>query len=280
MPGARRGDGGRDWGGDLVMRITLNQSGVLQPALSALQNAGGAVVFALKTLETADLDSAISFESDGLTFNIPTAAGDQNSRRQAYAGWLVARGFQDLMRGMRMSLEEAYVWVNLLQRNGQPAPEMGFDALLSQIKGAANRLNFPDLLNAVNQGLAEPLHWEQQFLSLQKARNCLEHRDGIVSQAKDAGEGNLALSLTFPRLQLLVQTDEGELELKPNLFLPNGGTVILKAAAREISYPVGERINISRNDFGEIALACWLMVQNLVGNLPTPEGAPPAEAAH
>jgi len=112
--------------------------------------------------------------------------------------------------------------------------------------------------------------WEAQALSLNRVRNCLEHRNGIVTE-RDAGVGATTMQLSVPSIQLTVtHTDGTEAPLAPGLVVEGGGTVSLKVAPRHIEFNVGDPIVFTSNDFGEIAFGCWIMAQNLAGNLPLP----------
>jgi hypothetical protein len=82
---------------------------------------------------------------------------------------------------------------------------------IQQFRKRAGEANFPDLIAQVNQGLTAPLHFESQFVSLQKVRNCLEHRDGVVG-GKDVDPDTKVLRLALPRLKLFYETDGKEIE--------------------------------------------------------------------
>jgi len=258
-----------------TLTINLNRAAVSGPALSALRVAGGAVIVSLNALEAQDLRGPVVIRAPGLSFQAEPAVANDESRKATYRAWLLAKGFQDLTRGIRESLEAAHVWIDWIELHGKPLPARGVAEIEADLKDVANRKNFPDLLNRVNAGLSSPLQWEEAFLSMQKARNCLEHRAGTVHQQKDAGAGNPVLRLSIPRLQIVVQDGEREIELVPNLIVENGGHVAIKPTFRIHEFPVGSEIRFSADDFGEIAFACWLMSQELVGKLPNP----PANAA-
>lgn len=254
----------------LFVTVNLNRDGVVRPALQALQTAGGSIVLSLRALETADLTGPVAVNGPLMAFQFEGVAGDADARRAKYRDWLLAKGFQDLARGLRESLEEAFVWVKVVEMRGQPVPACGVEALLEEFRAAANARNFPDLLAAVNAGLSAPLHWEAAFRSLQKTRNCLEHRGGVVSQNKDAGAGELSLKLWIPRMRLTVMQGGEEVELVAGLQLQEGSEVTMQSTTREYEYLVGQRISFSPDDFGEIAFACWMMSQDLVSKLPDP----------
>ncbi len=260
------------------LNLNLNQDAVMAPALNALRLAGGTIVIALKAIDEADLAGPVSIQGPNLAFQFDDGAADADARRAMYKSWLLAKGFQDLVRGLRETLEAAFVWIELLKLNGQPLPQGGLAAHIEGLRASANKKNFPDLMAAVNAGLAAALNWEAAFMSLQKVRNCLEHRGGVVSQDKDAGAGNANLTLTFPRMQIVIRQGEQEVELVPPMHLAEGGDVLMRPALREHAYPVGTTITFDTESFGEIAFASWMMAADLVGKLPKPPAPPPVAA--
>ena len=223
----------------------------------------------LEAVDNADLTAALTVEGPGMAFTFENAVANHDERKARYRSWLLAKGFQDLARGLRETLEAAYLWVGYVRLHGQPLPQGGFPALTADLVQTANGKNFPTLLAAVNEGLTEPLHWEDAFKSIQKVRNCLEHRAGMVNQ-KDAGTDQASLRLSIPRLQLFVQDGDQDTELVPNMVIERGGSLFLRHSIRELEYPVGTRISFSSDDFGEIAMACWMMATVLKSKLPRP----------
>jgi hypothetical protein len=252
-----------------VLNVTLNKDGVIGPAMDALRTAAGAIVVSLRAIDEADLEGPVEIAGPAMAFRLEDGEADAASRRDRYRNWLLAKGFQDLARGLRHTLEEACLWVELVRKHGERIPEGDFAAMVEALRSRANRKNFPDLMTALNEGLSAKLHWEQQFMSLQKVRNCLEHRNGVVSADKDAAGSN-ALSLSIPRLQLVVKQGDTETELRPGLVVEKGGEVLVRVTTRQHDYAVGDRIVFTPDDFGEIAFACWMMAQDLATKLPVP----------
>lgn len=256
------------------LNVTLNKDGVIGPAMEALRTAAGAIVVSLRAIDEADLEGPVEIAGPAMAFRLEDGQADAATRRDRYRTWLLAKGFQDLARGLRHTLEEALLWVELVRKQGERVPKGDFSAMVEGLRKRANAKNFPDLMAAVNDGLASKLHWEQQFMSLQKVRNCLEHRNGIVSQDKDADDGSNSLLLSIPRLQLVVKQGDKEDELFPGMLIKGGGEVLVRVTTRQRDYIVGERIAFTPDDFGEIAFACWMMAQELASKLPIPTPAP------
>ncbi|MEZ5953708.1 MAG: hypothetical protein R3C13_05305 [Hyphomonas sp.] len=253
------------------INIQLNPNGVVAPAMNAVKTTLGVISRLLPTIEEGPLPDTIAVELEGLSLRLADH-GDQNERRTRQKNWLLAKGFHELARGIRLSLEEACLYNTTVQMREQVVrDEQHLVEILNAVKTAVNRLNFPDLLAQVNDGLQTELMWYPQFLSFQKVRNCLEHRDGLVSQDKDVEQGVDALVLSVPKLQLFLKMGEREVELVPGMVAEEEATVLLKSGTKEISFPVGSRISFSAQDFSQMAFGTWQMVSELAGKLPVPD---------
>src|SRR5260370_2117895 len=110
------------------------------------------------------------------------------SRRALYESWILAKAFQDLMRGVRASLEQAYLFTELiLHPRRQTKSDSTLDDLIAPLLKEAADLNFPGLLAKVNSRLDAPLNFAPAYRSMQKARNCFEHRGVIVGKSDVGG---------------------------------------------------------------------------------------------
>jgi hypothetical protein len=105
-------------------------------------------------------------------------------RKAAYTHWLLAKGFQDLARGIRQTLEEAYFYNGMVARAGGLRTRAEVEAAQQELREAAGPMQFPQLLDEVSKTLISPLHYRPELLSLQDVRNCLEHRDGYRAGAR------------------------------------------------------------------------------------------------
>src|SRR5262245_131100 len=153
----------------IPVHITLNGNGVIAPALTALQTTLEALSICFHAIDNAQAVPPLSTGFFRLRFE---PARSINERRPAYKDWLLAKAFHDLAKGIRLSLEEAYFYLELPKHQGFTTwGEL--QGRIAAVKKRANDLPFPDLMRTVNEGLTGKLHFEQEFLSLQKARNCL-----------------------------------------------------------------------------------------------------------
>jgi hypothetical protein len=145
--------------------------------------------------------------------------------------------------------------------------------ILSPLRERAQAMNFPTLLDYVNQRLTEPIIFSDAYLSMQKARNCLEHRGGVVGR-KDTGDKEM-LELSFPGVKAVIEEDGKEIELYEGYETKQDTTIKTKfdVAIRQFKY--GETMRIEANDFDQITFACALFAIELAKRLPGVEPSPP-----
>jgi hypothetical protein len=107
-------------------------------------------------------DQFIRFQVRG-----PELSSDQ--RRSMYQSWLLAKGFQDLARGVRASLEEAALYLDFISSPPRRVLSSStIEDLIETMRKPASDLSFPKLLAKVNSQLTLPLEFEQEFISIQR----------------------------------------------------------------------------------------------------------------
>ena len=196
-----------------ALHITLNPNGVAAPAQRAVLVASQVVGICLRGLANDDLSPPemrggfIGYKFDGLEMS-------EEECRETYQNWLLSKGFQDLARGVRETLEEAVFYLAMVKRQPGITTRAAIEAEIAEVRANAAKLSFPKLLEEVNAALTEPMAFDAEFLSLQKVRNCLEHRGGRVG-ARDAEAATGTMTLSFPRLRMFYHRGNEEVELAP-----------------------------------------------------------------
>jgi hypothetical protein len=256
----------------LTLQITLNPSGVATPAQHAAIVSTDVVAAALTAFAEGNLakptmpDQFVQLQIRG-----PELTSDE--RRMMYENWLLAKGFQDLARGVRESLEEAALYLALISRPTRSVPtSISLEDLFDTMRKPAARLPFPELLARVNAGLTSPLEFEREFLSIQRVRNCLEHRGGMVRK-QDLDDQAAALTLSFPRLKVFYMRGNEEIELARDERVDDGThepevQILGRIGTRSRTYQLGERVTFTANEFSEIAMACSFFAKQLASRLP------------
>ncbi|RWK92118.1 MAG: hypothetical protein EOR52_03095 [Mesorhizobium sp.] len=242
-----------------TIHITANIDAVAEPALRACRSAVEIVAAALPALDSADFNNLPSTGFYNLRFE---PAEDNAEKRLTYKNWLLGKAFQELATGARSALEQAYIYCKAMSLKGMKASLPELQEMLAKNERRASRMNFPDLIGAIEGELDADLHFRSELLSLQKVRNCLEHRAGVVSTV-DCNAGENELKLDLPHLKMTVVIDGQEVEAYPGLEVKKGGAIEIRRATRTRSFPVGARITFTADEFAEIAHALQFFVIDL-----------------
>jgi hypothetical protein len=272
-----------------TLQITLQPDGVAAPAHRVVLMASQVVGTCLRALE---VDNCVEPLSWGGTFGYQFKELDltPDERRESFKNWVLAKGFQDLARGVRETLEEGLFFIRMSERpSGVVTTLAAVEADMMAIRSSASKLAFPALIEQVNAGLREPMAFDAEFRSLQNVRNCLEHRGGRVA-AKDVDPITGTLTLSFPRLKAFYMRGDEEIELAPgeviDTYSPDGPlreneevSIYLRRVTRSREYALNEPIVIGALDFYEIALACHLFASDLASKLPCAPGIRPGPKA-
>lgn len=260
-----------------TVQLLLNPNGVSEPAQRVVVIASQVVGTALRALARDDLSPPVmTGEHLGYQFN-GLELSDQD-RRETYENWILSKGFQDLARGVRETLEEAAFYLAVMKREPGLVSMARLQREFAEIRDAIGKMQFPKLLQDVNIGLSEPMAFDEEFLSLQKVRNCLEHRGGRVGP-RDL-DANGVMTLSFPRIAMFYYRGTLEVELKvgevidthdpANQFATGQEIPIyVKRVTRSRTYALNDPVIITASDFYEIAMACHMFAADVASKLPT-----------
>lgn len=263
--------------------VTLSRQGVIAPILRTLQDSIEVMRVCIAAVQESDFAVPNPAESDKEPGRrVPTTISfreDDRSledKRRAYLNWLLSKGFQEYARGVRSALEEAHIYISLVEfARGRDVITWGdFQETLGPVRQQAQRMPFPQLMLTVNKGLTDPLHFEPHFLSLQRVRNCLEHRGGHVHHV-DLDDETGTLVLSFPRLKVFYERGGEEVEVRVGEVIEGedgeGVLVHMRMITEMREYSLGERVEFSSQEFHEIGFGCWAFATELGRKLPTLE---------
>jgi hypothetical protein len=256
--------------------LTLHGDAVVAPALRAVEQSVDVVSFCMQSLEKTDLSKPPEFESSRFQMKFTGTNVSAEERKTRYMNWVLSKGFQDLARGIRGMLEEAYFYISmmdfLIKGSAQKTTWGSLQEKIQEYRKQAGAANFPDLMEAVNKGLTSPLHFEKEFLSLQQVRNCLEHRNGVVSE-RDADKDTRSLKLSLPHLRIYGEKDGKQIELGKGSFVEKDTMILFKNEIQVREFKLGERIVFKAEEFHDIGFGCWAFAQDLGSKLPQIETA-------
>jgi hypothetical protein len=256
------------------LEITFNPNRFATIIDSAVLHANEIVNFHVRALDGADLSQPMS--APNLRFQLQGPAMDAAARRTLHENWILARAFQELIRAVRQSLEDAHVFVTLLSKPHRISSNSTLADFLHPFQTKAGNLPFGDLVDKVNGLLRTQLKFTKAYKSFQSVRNCLEHRNGIVGR-REVGHSD-AFYLIVPYLKTFYMRGDAEIELEAGHQVEpgddrDGVDVFARWDERERKFALGERIAFTLQQFNEVTFACHQLGAELTAGLPKPLAA-------
>lgn len=253
-----------------TLQLQLNGAAVVAPVYRAVRNTNEVLSFALDAIEKADLLSVPPIPGGMIGFSLgPPEPVDVVERKETYTNWLLSKAFQDLARAMNEALQEAYCYVEMFSWPGGRSTLGELQKKVDDLKTTANKKHFPELLQHVGDRLHTPLNFSEEYASLQKVRNCLEHRGGVVSDRDVDAAGKLRLR--FPTFQIVIRKFDGTevaVEQQADAFVEGGESIAFRVGRIEKEYSLGERISLTPLNYIQIAQGCVAFCLDLGAKLP------------
>lgn len=253
------------------IKLQLNLDAILAPAHIAVVTSSEIVDFFFNAMRDADLSKKP--ENEKTQYKFKSHEQSAQDRRTTFESWVYAKAFQDLMRGVRGSLEETYLFQEIIQLK-EAKSSTTLEQLLAPFRKRAADFNFPRLLDEVNRRLKSPLEFSDSFLSLQRARNCFEHRNGIVGRI-DVDHDDV-MRLNFPAVKVFYMRGGEEIEVEAGHVIDTqevdrdekeGVQILIRISQRHREFRLNERLSISLADFNEISFGCYQFASQLVGKI-------------
>ena len=176
--------------------------------------------------------------------------------------WILLNGFRDAVESLGSFLELNHAicsaWGLIqLQAQGRTLTRADWERTMVGEAQKFHRLGLPDKLNHLNEvhGIELDPALSRHMLSINAARNCLVHRDGVVSE-RDSVDGRLVV--TWRRVKLVITDEDGERDLVFDLVHKKESSLGMKFLDEQRSFNLGDRITFSAPEFQHIAWSMYL----------------------
>ena len=215
-------------------------------------------------------------EMDSLPFiaQDPNVELDWDSLKQQTMNWLLKNAFEDFITGLNESLIEAYRFLHF--RNASHSTrqrpfldKQALDERLRKIASEPMSLHVPKLIETIAQEINSPIQLTQEVLSINKVRNCLVHRNGVVSllDVNDREKNVLRLSYLEHITHVKIDGEPHRLTMELKLKSPTIHGMMLEARPATRSYAVNEQVVFDTNLFNSVAFTCMGFTEQLLHQL-------------
>ena len=217
------------------------------------------ILFGLKSIDTVTSSPEGLYDENSIFETMIGAPIDFDTQKQNYKDWLIRKGFEELIEGTKRSLSEAYFFIEGVEYVKKQLDEIVLSDLqekMNSIRKKNFKKDLPKLLEKINKYSTSPLCWENQILTINKARNCIVHRKGIVTKhdINDKEDDNLIIK--WAKFEIFYEYKNKEIAKRPI-------QVKLKNEIKEKSFKLGEKLKFDFKEFNEIVMTCFYFVLDL-----------------
>lgn len=189
-----------------------------------------------------------------------------------YTQWVLSNGFRDAIESVGSFLESAHrvlsIWELLEQQNsGTTITSDDWNRIFQDVGNKFHRLGLPDKLENLSNyhGINIKDSFKEQILSINVARNCFVHRNGVVSD-RDLNEDNV-LKIKWSRLHTFLKNEDGEQDLIPGMLAEKESTVCLRIDENQKVFSLNELLSFTVDEMSEILWCLFLFGKKLVTNI-------------
>lgn len=262
----------------LHLNIQLNGDAALRPMILAARCCVEVMSVGCAAISSTNLNKLPVEKSDliRITFD-EVPASEIDNHKTALSMWLIKRAFEGLVHGIREALEQVYLYLRILHHPFGPMTLEEFQQLHSDIIQEGSRPNFLQLVDKIGILLGYPLPYAHELSSLQKVRNCIIHRYGVVGTS-DVTAGTGALQVHVPTLKMFLTKDGEEREIRQGAYVTAGTSITIKLATAEWSYSLGSKVELSQSDLKMMAIAVSMIADLIKAALPTKRASGPSNS--
>lgn len=251
---------------EAIYEIAINVANLQARAFAKLQRSLDILRFARASARSA---KAADYESSADFFNVEPAQNMKMSfdaAREAAEEWFTLNVVRDAIDIIGDLLDESRFTLSLLRLTQHPNPTgVEFNQAKAERK-VFHELGLPKKLDELSAKFGVTSDTAEHFLSVNRARNCLVHRLGIVS-AKDVG-GAETLVVTWLAPKIEVSTTEGEVSpITKETIVPPGSRVSLQLGVVSRTFALGERIAFTYTELIQQQYSLMMFINSLVSSI-------------
>lgn len=197
--------------------------------------------------------------------------------RQRSIDWIFKKAFEELIIGLTDSLIETYKFTKFLSLSSTTKEEHNLtlqeiEVRIKSIKTKPYKMNFPDLVKEIERETKAPLDLKVEIISINNLRNCLVHRNGIVTTLDTKNEPDHKLRLHYLDMMTFYEKESEMVEMKwehkKNRLQTNA--IQLAEASKTLEVNEGAHVLLDQNIFNGVAYTCITFSQKLYARIVIP----------
>ena len=172
--------------------------------------------------------------------------------RNSFNVWSLRNGFRDCVESLGKFLEETRLVCAVISFGPSRIEREQFNRIDKEGR-KFHRGGLPDKLAELQKQFSLPIDSDTLLFleSINAARNCLVHRQGIVGHPDVSLTGTLEVG--WKKFALFAEGDSGKRTLKPNSVVEAGESLIISIVNDSKSFQLGDTLLFTVQEFSEIA---------------------------
>ena len=169
--------------------------------------------------------------------------------------------YQKLTNILHEAIELCYECFQILtsKKIGRSVKEL--ESAIQTENAAFNRLTFPDKLKKLSF-IEDPKPIADFALKINSIRNCLEHRNGIISEIDLKGSQKLCISWKYPKIR---ESNGREVKVGAPFSTEAGGQHDISIEER--CFSLGQKINFSFHDNYKCIFTLMFIIQPIINDI-------------
>lgn len=250
-------------------KMTFKITEVENKAIRKVGETIRAVAYSYHAIINYDSETHKPLEVDSLPIIItdPDSPDRPELKKDQTLNWLFKKAFEDLIIALTESLIEAHRYARAYSLSSKftksnPINSEKDRKEVLEINTRPLSLSFPALIDEIEREIKISLPLRDEVISINKVRNCLVHRNGIVNDKE--------ITLSYVAMITWMKKGDQWIEVKREHKEKGFTTELaeLKQRKKEIVFKIGEAIRIDQQVFNDLAYTCIAFVQDLLKAMP------------
>lgn len=187
--------------------------------------------------------------------------------KEEYKSWALCSGLRDCVEAISAFLEEVRRVCAVYSLKTMEEVRGGdWNARMVNEPRKFHRFGLPNKLRYLAETYSLDTDLSEELLSINRARNCLVHRGGVVSE-RDTNEGD-TLVVKWRRLEMTVRGETGERVVEsPGHVFEAGEMLSVREGSASKTFHKGDSITFTPQEFSELGYTFFVFGQHLVKKL-------------
>jgi hypothetical protein len=237
------------------LRLNINPEGLVKSFTHPLTRLYTSLTLAVNLAPKADeKDTKVNSTDSHVRLTWADDAQPFSSALEDFKAWTLANALRDAIELYSAFLEQArdvVVTYGLHGRDKVTPSEL--EIIYGDDRVKFHKLGFPAKLKSLQEDYPKlvPEFTYASLVGINRARNCLVHRRGVVTGLDLYGESSLVVE--WMGIDILLVSDNGERPMMRGVITREGERVVPRRSKRTKTFSLRDRVHFDLKEFSEIA---------------------------